>query len=58
MIKCPNCGSTMNEESPCPECDHEDGALDCECRTCAEDLEIMAQQAELESFVRDNKDAS
>ncbi len=33
---CPNCDATMNPGEPCPECDHDDGDLECECTYCWE----------------------
>lgn len=39
--ECPNCGSLMNVNDPCPECDHVDGDTFCDCDHChaAEDHE-------------------
>lgn len=37
----------MNEEQPCPECDHVDGDVDCQCRSCDESHEQQAEESEL-----------
>ena len=36
-MKCPNCGSEMNEGDLCPECEHVDGDFNCECNSCNPD---------------------
>ncbi len=35
LVRCPNCGSLMNEGDQCPECDHVDD-VDCDCVWCLE----------------------
>lgn len=31
---CPNCEATMNDGDACPECDHNDAELNCQCQAC------------------------
>jgi len=33
-MRCPNCDSLMNANSPCPECDHIDNDATCTCDHC------------------------
>ena len=47
---CPNCGSQMYEEEPCPECDHDERyeaySLYCQCAHCSEERERTQGETE------------
>lgn len=47
---CPNCGATMGEGDPCPECDHTDAGC-CDCDHCSE-YETPLIERDLEAAIR------
>jgi len=37
---CPNCGVDLGPLKSCPECEHVDGDVNCECETCNLDIDL------------------